>query len=35
MFALSELVENPGDVTFTSHADLDMGDEMEFELKLD
>lgn len=35
MFALTELVDNPADVTFTSHADLDMGDEIEFEFKLD
>ena len=30
MFALTELVDNPADVTFTSHADLDMGDDIEF-----
>ena len=35
MFALTELVDNPADVTFTSHADLDMGDDIEFEFKLD
>jgi len=29
------LVDNPADVTFTSHADLDMGDDIEFEFKLD
>ena len=35
MFALTELVDNPADVTFTSHADLDMGDDIEFEFRLD
>jgi hypothetical protein len=29
------LVDNPADVTFTSHADLDIEYDIEFEFKLD